>query len=152
MNCWHYLLGLIYYILMPFSVLVEAPKFIPNDRKIQATITKITQRYNNGYTFPLSGYVPAQSYAFMTSVQMFGLFLFLWSSYMQHQCFLILAAARRNNLGFTFSFYTSKLHSQLSHSNRAPALFQVTSSVMNMPSYTEDGSTLYHVHISCSKY
>ncbi|KRY78049.1 Polyprenol reductase, partial [Trichinella pseudospiralis] len=76
MNCWHYLLGLIYYILMPFSILVEAPKFRPNDR-----------------------YVAMQSYAFMTSVQMFGLFLFLWSSYMQHQCFLILAAARRNSLG-----------------------------------------------------
>ncbi|KRY00545.1 Polyprenol reductase, partial [Trichinella pseudospiralis] len=34
MNCWHYLLGLIYYILMPFSILVEAPKFRPNDRNI----------------------------------------------------------------------------------------------------------------------
>ncbi|KRX76202.1 Polyprenol reductase, partial [Trichinella sp. T6] len=87
MNCWHYLLGLIYYILMPFSVLVEAPKFIPNDR-----------------------YVPAQSYAFMTSVQMFGLFLFLWSSYMQHQCFLILAAARRNNLGNIVSHEHAIIH------------------------------------------
>ncbi|CAG9856560.1 unnamed protein product [Phyllotreta striolata] len=78
MNIFHYIVGMTYYIFLPFAVISEAPKFVKNETK------------------PSSGDI---DFSVLTGWDYVAIVVFLWAWWHQYVSFKILAALRKNRQG-----------------------------------------------------
>uniref|UniRef100_A0A5S6QPE6 Polyprenal reductase n=1 Tax=Trichuris muris TaxID=70415 RepID=A0A5S6QPE6_TRIMR len=87
MNIFHYLLGVVHYIMIPCSILVEGPSL---------TTPPVPQIDASAIVSPV---FLLDALKQLTLMQWFGVGLFIWASLKQHECFRILSAMRRGYSG-----------------------------------------------------
>ncbi|KFD53572.1 hypothetical protein M513_05488 [Trichuris suis] len=87
MNIFHYLLGIVHYVMVPCSILIEGPSLTSPSIEESEASDIISNTYFVGALNKL------------TLMQWFGVALFVWASLKQHECFRILSAMRRGYSG-----------------------------------------------------